>query len=149
MGTAIAFNLTSQDIHNGGNIPERFTCHGKDISPSLAWEGAPSQTQSFVLIMEDPDAPGGTWLHWIVYNIPSIVLGFSQGERQGIGAINSWGKQGYGGPCPPSGVHHYHFKLYALDTLLHLASSPANLEQVQEAMKGHILGTAELIGLYP
>ncbi|MFI4957396.1 MAG: YbhB/YbcL family Raf kinase inhibitor-like protein [Gammaproteobacteria bacterium] len=146
MSQATAFTLNSPDFD--GHIPDKFTCHGGDTSPALTWENAPANTQSFVLIVDDPDAPVRTWVHWVVYNIPGSVTEFDQGNQQGIGGTNTWGNQNYGGPCPPSGTHHYHFKLYALDTMLDLPN-PASLNQIMKAMKSHVLDQAELIGLYP
>jgi Raf kinase inhibitor-like YbhB/YbcL family protein len=146
MSQATAFTLKSADFD--GHIPDKFTCHGGDTSPALSWENAPSNTQSFVLIMDDPDAPVGTWIHWVIYNIPASVTGFEQGQQDGVGGLNTWGNQHYGGPCPPSGTHHYHFKLFALDTMLNL-DEPAALKDVQKAMNGHVLDNADLIGLYP
>lgn len=148
MTSAQAFTLTSQDFTHNDKIPDLFTCHGKDVSPTLSWTGAPDKTQSFVLIMDDPDAPRGTWVHWVIYNIPASTSSFAQGKQAGIGGTNSWDKQTYGGPCPPSGTHHYQFTLYALDTMLTLPS-PASLQQITEAMRPHILGSTQLIGLYP
>ena len=132
-----------------------YTCDGKDISPELAWSGAPDGTKSFALICDDPDAPVGTWVHWVVYNIPSHATGLPKGvptikelpdgTRQGI---NDFHRIGYGGPCPPRGpAHRYFFKLYALDTKLDLPPG-ATKEQVLEAMKGHVLGEAQLMGKY-
>ncbi len=145
MGT---LKLTSPAFEHNGKIPDRYTCKGKDVNPPLNIEGAPAETQSFVLIVDDPDAPVGIWDHWIVLNIPliseieedSVPLGASEG-------LNSFGRTAYGGPCPPSGTHRYFFKLYALDTLLRLDKNTQK-EEVEKAMKGHILDRAELIGLY-
>ena len=148
MSPAHAFTLISSDFQDSGKIPTQFTCHGDDTSPALSWSNAPANTKTFVLGVEDPDAPSGTFIHWVVYNIPATVLGFPQGSQQGIGGLNSFRNQSYGGPCPPSGVHHYIFTLYALDTELTLAS-PATLDDIKKAMSSHVLGTATLTGLYP
>lgn len=119
------------------------------MSPPLSFLEIPQSAESLTLIVDDPDAPGGTWLHWLVYNIDPHIKGFTESQRLSSDqeGITSFGKPGYGGPCPPSGVHHYHFKLYALDSLLDLPGK-AVLEQVTSAMKNHILDQAELTGLY-
>lgn len=150
----MAIQLTSTVFTQGNPIPATYTCTGRNISPPLAWSDSPAGTQSFALIVDDPDAPGGTWIHWVIYNIPSTEAGLKEGtqplERSGDGSLNgknSWGKFGYGGPCPPSGTHRYIFKLYALDHLLSL-SPGANAAQLVKAMQGHILATAELMGTY-
>ena len=137
-------------------IPEKYTCQGADISPALSWEGVPEKTRSFSLIMDDPDAPGKTWVHWVIYNIPaetrSLPERFSPAERLKNGLLqgrNDFGEIGYGGPCPPPGhgPHRYFFKLYALDTDLNLKPG-AGKKDVEKAMDGHILGQAELIGRF-
>ncbi len=148
------FILTSEVFIEGEPIPSKYACNGDDISPPLAWNGAPDNTNSFVLIMDDPDAPVGMWVHWVLFNIPrnatALDAGFPteaelpDGSQQGT---NSWGRLGYGGPCPPSGVHRYFFKLYALDAPLTLDES-ATKEEVLAAMEGHILTEAELMGTY-
>jgi len=135
-------------------IPAKYTCDGKDISPPLFWDEIPIGTQSIALIVDDPDAPGRTFVHWLVYDIPNtirqlpehtpIVKTLPNGGTQGK---NDFGKFGYGGPCPPSGIHRYFFKLYALDKSLALAAG-ATKNQILAAMEGHILATAELIGRY-
>src|SRR5579864_1382657 len=117
--SAGAFKLTSPDFADGAAIPEKFTCKGANISPALAWSGAPVGTQTYALMVTDPDAPGGTFTHWIVFDIPRNLEGLKQDASGGQRADlkqgrNDFGKIGYGGPCPPSGVHHYIFKLYAL-----------------------------------
>lgn len=147
-------NITSPAFTEGGMIPAKYTCDGKDISPPLEWKNAPAGTKSFALISDDPDAPMGTWVHWVIYNIPADVTKLDEGVqpekefknrmRQGS---NSWPRIGYGGPCPPSGTHRYFFKLYALDTLLDLKPG-ATKEQLLQAMKGHTLAEAQLMGKY-
>jgi len=119
--------LTSTDIQEGGMIPVQFTCDGDDISPALLWSGVPENTNSYALICDDPDAPVGTWVHWVLFNIPGSVKSLDQGvdtvesiENGGIHGINDFRRLGYGGPCPPNGVHRYFFRLYALDTLLNI-----------------------------
>lgn len=139
----------------GGFIPARFTCAGKDVSPSLTWSDAPDRTQAFALIVEDPDAPAGTWTHWLVYDLPSTAHALSEGlpktaEISGGGrqGMNDFGKIGYGGPCPPPGKpHHYFFRLYALNAPLHL-NAGASKEQVHEALKSHVEAETELMGRF-
>ncbi len=148
------FELGTTRFAEGGTIPERFSCNGDNISPPLWWSNPPVGTQSFAMIMDDPDAPGGTWTHWVIYNIPADVLNFSEnipadpewsdGTRQGL---NSWGAYGYGGPCPPSGTHRYYFKLYALDAILDLEPG-ASVSELEQAMTGHILEEIQLMGRY-
>jgi len=136
-------------------IPKKFTCDGPDMSPQLSWKEAPSETQSFALIMDDPDAPAGTWVHWVLYNLPAnaheLAEGLEKQEQLSNGALqgrNDFRKIGYGGPCPPSGPpHRYYFKLYALDARLNPKAGAAKPE-IESAMKGHILGQTELIGRY-
>ena len=146
--------LKSSAFKHMEKIPSKYTCDGPDISPPLSWSGVPSGTKSLVIIVDDPDAPMGTWVHWLVYNIPPEMEGLpenfpkvretEQGIRQGI---TDFGRVGYGGPCPPSGTHRYFFKLYALDTTLNLPPG-ATKKQLLKAMEGHILAKAELVGLY-
>ena len=136
----------------GATIPAKYTCDGEDVSPPLSWDSGPEATASYALIMDDPDAPGGTWVHWVAWNIPNPNLPeavpsdaeLPDGTRQGE---NSWPKTGYGGPCPPSGEHRYFFKLYALDTKLELTAS-ADEEALVRAMEGHLLAQGELMGVY-
>jgi Raf kinase inhibitor-like YbhB/YbcL family protein len=142
--------LQSNDFTANGLIPSKFTCDGDNISPSLKWQGAPSSTKSFVLIMDDPDAPGGVWDHWLLFNIPATLNELSADlisppDDSQMG-MNSWGESGYGGPCPPDREHRYYFKLYALDTKLNLSSPKKS--QLEAAMKGHIIEKAILIGRY-
>lgn len=148
-------SLTSDAFQSGGPIPERFTCDGEDVSPPLAWSGVPQDTASFALIMDDPDAPGGTFTHWVIFNIPggarTLPEGVPTADRLDSGALqgrNDFSRTGYGGPCPPSGApHRYRFTLYALDTTLAL-NPGASKRQVQSAMQGHILGQVTLVGTY-
>lgn len=143
--------MTSSAFLNEEKIPEKYTCDGKNLSPPLSWSNAPQNTKSFVLIVDDPDAPGGTWDHWILFNIPAHITALSENARsfpeETFGGKNSWGHVNYGGPCPPSGVHRYFFKLYALDVQLPLYVGATKAE-VLDAMKNHILDEAELIGKY-
>ncbi|HEX6290663.1 MAG TPA: YbhB/YbcL family Raf kinase inhibitor-like protein [Herpetosiphonaceae bacterium] len=146
--------VTSAAFSAHAAIPSQYTCDGTNISPPLAWSGAPSGTQSFALIADDPDAPRGTWVHWVLYNLPASVTqlpenipalrSLDNGARHGT---NDFRKLGYGGPCPPSGSHRYFFKLYALDTQLSLEGG-ATKQQLLQAMEGHILAQGELIGTY-
>jgi Raf kinase inhibitor-like YbhB/YbcL family protein len=152
----MALTITSPDFADGGGIPRPFTCEGDDMSPALAWSGAPEGTKSFVLIVDDPDAPDPdapktTWVHWVLYDLPpdanaltENVSNLPRGTREGT---NDWKRTGYGGPCPPVGRHRYFFKLYALDTVLSDLGSPTK-RQVEDAMKGHVLEQAQLMGTY-
>ncbi|NPA06273.1 MAG: YbhB/YbcL family Raf kinase inhibitor-like protein [Chloroflexi bacterium] len=145
-----ALQLQSPAFEHQGPIPRRYTCDGEDISPPLTWGPAPKATRSWVLIMDDPDAPAGTWDHWIVYDIPAEVTQLVEGAtppgRQGR---NSWGRIGYGGPCPPPGPpHHYVFRIYALDIPSLGLPEGATKAQVLQAMQDHILAQATLIGTY-
>ncbi len=138
--------LTSPSFEQNGMVPQEFTCQGEDVSPELYIAGIPDKTQQLVLIVDDPDAPVGIWIHWVVYGItPREVI--SRGEIPGIQGINDFQKKDYGGPCPPSGTHRYFFKLYALDADLNLVPGLTK-ENVLKAMEGHLLDQAELIGLY-
>lgn len=151
----MAFKLTSSAFEHGKKIPGKFTCLGQDVSPGLAWDNPPQGTNSFALICDDPDAPGVTWVHWVVWAIPATATGLGEaitpdpvlddGTKQGI---TDFGRAGYGGPCPPPGKpHRYFFKLYALDNITELEPD-AIKKQLLEAMEGHILGQAELMGTF-
>lgn len=154
-GEVMAFELKSSAFENNAAIPVKYTCDNVDISPPLKWEGAPQNTQSFVLICDDPDAPVGTWVHWVIYGIPKNTNNMPEGvpkkETLDNGAkqgLTDFKKIGYGGPCPPPGKpHRYFFKLYALDTQLNLPTG-ATKAQVEKVMQGHIIGQTQLIGLY-
>ena len=140
--------LTSSAFQNNVQIPSEFTCDGDDLSPPLSINEVPSNAKSLVLINDDPDAPVGTWDHWVVFNIPPSTRQIAKGtEPDGTAGKNSWGRTGYGGPCPPSGTHRYLFKLYALDTTLNLPESSTKKE-LERAMQGHIIGQAQLMGTY-
>ncbi|MCK4357577.1 MAG: YbhB/YbcL family Raf kinase inhibitor-like protein [Candidatus Cloacimonetes bacterium] len=140
--------IASTAFAEGEMIPRKYTCDGDDISPPLQISDVPENTKSLALIMDDPDAPVGVWDHWIVFNIPASISQISEGEEpQGTPGKNSWGRTGYGGPCPPSGTHRYFFKLYALDTMLDLEPG-ASKKKVLKAMEGHILAQGELMGKY-
>jgi len=137
--------LTSPEFKNNSSIPAKFTCEGEDINPALIIEGISQGAKTLVLIVDDPDAPMGTWVHWVVYNIP-IVSAIAENSIPGQEAMNNSGRTAFHGPCPPSGTHRYFFKIYALDTILEpKISAKTDLER---AMQGHILDQAELIGLY-
>ena len=151
----MAFSISSSDFQNGGEIPKKFTCDGADESPELSWTEPPARTQSVALIADDPDAPGGTFTHWVLFNLPastgtlaanvSKVDQLPNGARQGR---NGFRKIGYGGPCPPPGkAHRYFFKLYALDKKLDLAPGSSK-EELEKAMEGHMLGKAEIVGKF-
>jgi Raf kinase inhibitor-like YbhB/YbcL family protein len=131
-------------------IPSQFTCDGLNQSLPLSWKNAPKNTKSFALIVEDPDAENGTFTHWVLFNIPPSVTSLATGTETTDGAAlgkNSAGIVGYHGPCPPIGAHSYHFHLYALDKVLSLGEGATN-DIVSQAMTGHVIGSAELIGLY-
>ncbi len=148
----MAFQLFSSAFAEGGWIPELHTCQGADLSPSLEWSGEPPETRSFALIVEDPDAPAGTWCHWLLYDIPPKIHNLAQGYkpgRLGVSGTNDFGKEGYGGPCPPKGrAHRYFFKLYALDISPVGLPAGARRAEFQQAIQGHSLGGAEYMGLY-
>jgi len=146
--------LTSSAFGEGEMIPRRYSCDGDDLSPPLAWTGAPAGAKALALICDDPDAPAGTWVHWVLFNLPADLAQLPEGqpaaqtlENGAIHGTNSWRRVGYGGPCPPSGTHRYFFKLYALDGPLTLGSR-ATARDVQAAMKGHVLAEAQLMGRY-
>ena len=150
----MAIEVTSTAFSEGEMIPARFTCDGQDISPPLAWSGVPDTAQSLALICDDPDAPVGTWDHWVLFNLPADAAGLPEAvpaePTLASGAVNgknSWGRLGYGGPCPPGGTHRYFFYLYALDTRLSLESG-ATKAQLRQAMEGHILAEGQLMGRY-
>ncbi len=150
----MSFILSSSAFKNKETIPDEYTCAGENCSPPLLWKNVPSNAKSLVLIVDDPDAPNRTWVHWVVFNIPIEIEGF-EANLQNNTNINkklNFGKndfktQRYGGPCPPSGTHRYFFKLYALDCTLKNPSGSTKAE-IENAMEGHILGIAELIGLF-
>jgi Raf kinase inhibitor-like YbhB/YbcL family protein len=148
------FAISSSAFAHESPIPVRYSCDGDNTSPPLAWSDPPQGTQSFALIHDDPDAPAGTWVHWVLFNIPGDSLSLEGAipaqETLGDGSLhgeNSWGRRDYGGPCPPGGTHRYFFKLYALDTLLELEAG-ADKEALLAAMEGHILAEAELMGTF-
>lgn len=143
-----AMALTSPAFNNGEAIPVQFSCDGENISPELDWFGLPGGTISLTLILDDPDASGGTWVHWVLFNIPADSPGLSEGiTGLGMDGHNSWNQTGYDGPCPPGGTHRYFFKLFALDTALDLETG-ATKAALESAMEGHILVESELMGTY-
>jgi len=152
--STMTITMKSSAFEEGGMIPSKYTCDGKDVSPPLAWSSVPEGTKSLALICDDPDAPMGTWVHWVIYNLPldakELAEAFpaqkilANGARQGI---NDFRKIGYGGPCPPGGTHRYYFKLYALDTILALEAG-ASKKQLLAAMEGHILAQGQIMGKY-
>jgi len=154
----MALTLTSPAFGPNDSIPKLYTCEGKDVSPPLQWSGLPAGARSLALIVDDPDAPDPkapkrVWVHWVLYNIPASATGIGENEAtNGVPAgtrqaLNDWKRTGYGGPCPPIGRHRYFHKLYALDTVLADLGNPTKA-QLLEAMKGHIVGEAQLIGTY-
>lgn len=146
--TIKTMKITSPVFENNKPIPSKYTCNGENVNPPLAFSDVPENTKSLVLIVDDPDAPSGTWIHWVIFNIPKEVRTITENSMpEGIQGITSFGKSGYGGPCPPSGTHRYFFKLYALDTMLSLTEKE-NRKTVEDAMQNHIITGAEIIGLY-
>ena len=154
MENAMSIEITSSAFNHESPIPEKYTCKGEDVSPALSWGEPPAGTQSFALIMDDPDAPVGTWVHWVLFNIPASARGLPEAFPSdatlpdgSMSGNSSFGRPGYGGPCPPSGTHRYYFKLYALDEMLGI-SAGANKGELEKAMVGHILATGELMGTF-
>jgi len=150
----VTMKLTSPAFLEGAMIPSKYTCDDQDISPALAWSDAPAGTKALALICDDPDAPAGTWVHWVLSNLPADSTGLPEGvpadktlKAGGIQGTTSFRRIGYGGPCPPSGTHRYFFKLYALDGPLALSNN-ATARDVAAAIKGHILAEAKLMGRY-
>ncbi len=148
------FNLSSPAFKNEGAIPAAYSCSGLNKSPALVWSGVPRRARSLTLILSDPDAPQGTFVHWVVYNLSPAIKGLPEGTSAtsnaagGEEGVNGRDQSGYTGPCPPPGkAHHYHFRLYALDAKLDLKPG-ATAEQVQEAIKGHVIGSTELVATF-
>ncbi len=146
--------LTSSAFEHDRPIPKKFSCDGQNISPALSWSGGPETTQSFVLVCDDPDAPGGTFVHWVYYNIPAELNNLPEHIANdpkttpgGMQGKNSFGKIGYGGPCPPGGTHRYFFTLYALDTKLNVPSG-LDKQKLLSAIDGHVIAEAQLMGTY-
>lgn len=150
-----ALSLGSPAFDSRATIAPQFSCDGAEESPPLAWSGVPEATKSFALIVADPDAPSGTFFHWVIFNLPAATRALPAGVAKteilapgGIQGINSFRQIGYNGPCPPRGpAHHYHFKLYALDSMLELKPG-ARADAVESATSGHVLATAELVGIF-
>lgn len=146
--------VISAAFKEGEPIPRQYTCHGINISPPLEWGGAPKSARTIAIIADDPDAPAGTWVHWVLYNLPAENIGFVENlpatenlKAGGFQGKNDFGKIGYGGPCPPSGTHRYFFKVYALDAELPLEAG-ATKADVEKAMQGHVVGQGQLMGTY-
>ena len=154
-GGTMSLQISSVAFSAGEAIPKKFTCDGPDVSPQLKWNDPPANTQGFALIMDDPDAPAGAWVHWVLYDLPAstreLAEGVAKQEQLSSGARqgrNDFGKIGYGGPCPPPGKpHRYFFKLYALDTKLNLKPGVTKAD-LERTMKSHIVAQAELVGKY-
>lgn len=146
--------IESRDFKEGESIPSKYTCEGLNVSPQLSWTCETEGVKTYVLIVEDPDAPGGIFTHWIVYNIPSRVNSLMENSTPAknvpdeiLMGVNDFGRIGYGGPCPPSGSHRYFFRIYGLDTAVHLDSG-ATKREVTKKMEGHIIARGELMGTY-
>jgi Raf kinase inhibitor-like YbhB/YbcL family protein len=150
------FQLASTGFSGGQRIPKRYTCEGEDLSPPLAWSGAPAATRSYLLACDDPDAPAGTWHHWSLFNVPAAVTALKEGlsRRAHVDAmrqaVNDFDAIGYRGPCPPRGhgTHHYHFRLLALDIEQLSVGEQAKCKEVETAARPHVIATAELVGTY-
>ncbi|QKS29922.1 MAG: hypothetical protein FAZ92_00310 [Accumulibacter sp.] len=149
-------SITSSAFAHNGSIPKLHTCEGRNVSPPLAWNGVPGGTKSLVLIVDDPDAPDPaaprrTWVHWLLYNLPASTSGLPEAVESlpagTLDGLNDWQRAGYGGPCPPIGRHRYFHKLYALDVVLPDLQRP-NRKSLEQAMQGHVLAEAQLVGTY-
>lgn len=159
--TKSTFHIYSHSFKPGGAIPDQYTCKGSNTSPDVCWKDEPAKTKSFALIVEDPDAPGQTWVHWVIYNIPmkkaspdgnvyELTEGYPRDEETPGGILqgsNDFKKIGYDGPCPPSGIHRYYFELYALNSILDLSAGVTKAELVT-AMKSHVLARTQMMGTY-
>jgi len=141
--------ISSPQFAHNGSIPAKYTCDGADTSPHLKIEGVPRGAKALALIVDDPDAPAGTWVHWVVWGIPPETgeIGENAVPAGAVQGRNDWGRNSYGGPCPPSGSHRYFFKLFALDTVLTLGAATTK-KDLERAMEGHVIARAELIGVY-
>ena len=148
--TLAKLTLTSDAFQNGEPIPAQFTCDGADRAPSLKWDEPPAGTKSFALVIDDPDAPSGTFRHWGVFDIPASARSIGDSQHVGTEVANDFGKPGYGGPCPPKGhgPHHYHFKLFALNTEKLGVPSSAKVADVENAANRHAIAQGELVGIY-
>ncbi|MFH1199340.1 MAG: YbhB/YbcL family Raf kinase inhibitor-like protein [Candidatus Omnitrophota bacterium] len=141
-----SMRISSPEFENNQVMPKRLSCQGEDVNPLLIIDGVPKEAKALVLIVDDPDAPVGTWVHWVVYDIP-VIGRIEENSVPGKQGANSAGKKDYHGPCPPSGTHRYFFKIYALDKILNLDEGLTK-EQLEQAIEGHILDRAQLVGLY-
>jgi len=141
--------VSSPAFSNGSEIPRQYTCDGQNAAPPLEWSGVPQKAKSLAVICEDPDAPSGVFTHWVLYDIPSSSDGLPEDRKKGTSGVNSFGKTGFGGPCPPKKdhAHHYHFHVYALD-VESLGPSGLSKEDAVNAMRGHIVAEGELVGTY-
>ena len=146
--------IHSKEFRNNEMIPSKFTCDGMNISPALSWSGAPPTVKSYALICDDPDAPVGTWVHWVLFNIPANIVSLPENfllqnkpAAEIVAGINDFHNLDYGGPCPPGGTHRYFFKIFALDAFLNLKEG-ISAEDLEKGMQGHILAKAELVGKY-
>jgi Raf kinase inhibitor-like YbhB/YbcL family protein len=146
-----AMKITSSAFTDGSVLPSKYTCDGDSISPPIQWQDIPANTKSLALIYDDPDAPSGTWTHWVLYNLPPTTNSLAENATALPGGtqvgLNSWPNQNYGAPCPPSGEHRYIFHLYALDTILKL-SGKVTAEKLRQEMQGHVIDSATLMGRY-
>ncbi len=152
--SSTSLQVASTSFKEGQLIPRHYTCDGVNISPPLEWSGVPQSAKTIALVADDPDAPGGTWVHWIFYNLPAANIGLVENlpadeslKAGGFQGKNDFGKIGYGGPCPPSGTHHYYFRVYAVDSELPLKAGATKAELLK-AMEGHILAQGQLMGTY-
>lgn len=152
--TNVSIKLTSTAFKEGEPIPRQYTCDGVNVSPSFEWSGVPKPAKTLAIVADDPDAPAGTWVHWVVYNLPADNIGMVENlpatenlKAGGFQGKNDFGKIGYGGPCPPSGTHRYFFKIYALDSELPLKAGATKAE-VEKAMEGHVVSQGQLMGTY-
>lgn len=152
--TGGSIKLTSTAFKEGEPVPRQYTCDGVNVSPSLEWSGVPKSAKTLVIFADDPDAPAGTWVHWVLYNLPAGNIGMVENlpatdelKAGGFQGKNDFGKIGYGGPCPPSGTHRYFFKIYALDSELPLEAGATKAE-VEKAMEGHVVAQGQLMGTY-
>jgi len=147
---AMALKLVISAFPEGATIPQKYTCDGQNISPAVEWSGAPPQTKSFALILDDPDAPSGLFTHWLLYNIPASVHSLEEAYRPSgttAAGTNDFGKRGFGGPCPPRGTHRYFFKLFALDAPVDLHAG-AKRGEVDRALRGHVVEESQYMGKY-
>lgn len=139
--------ITSSAFENEGMIPEKYTCDGDDVSPPLTIENVPKEAKSLVMIVDDPDAPMGTWTHWVVWNIPAKGMEIEENKAPGTEGRNTSGNEKYDGPCPPSGIHRYFFKVYALDIILENKNG-ASRKEIEQSMEGHVIAESALMGRY-